>query len=115
MKEGAVRVVTKPFEDEDLALSIRSAASQRQKVKLLNSLTEISYLMNTSLDPVEVLNRTCEAAVKLFGVDHSGLVQFSEDGSSGWTIAEHPILASIDTTLGTAIPVRAFQRKSASS
>jgi len=46
----------------------------------------------------DVLREACRVVVELLGVDHSGIVVFSEDGSRGRLVAEHPPHVGTDET-----------------
>jgi GAF domain-containing protein len=50
----------------------------------------IAVLINSSLELKEILPKTCRAAVETFGVDHSGLVLFTEPPDQGRVEAEYP-------------------------
>lgn len=68
----------------------------------LESLQRVATDVASSLSLSEVMERTCEAAVALFEVDHSGLVLFGEEKPYGTVAAEYP--AEIGT-LDTRIPL----------
>lgn len=84
------------FDDKDLALLqqfANHAGLALQKADLFNkleSLQQISTTITSSLDLTEVLNRTCQAAVELFGVDHSGLVLFEPSLDWGRVRGSYP-------------------------
>ena len=76
-----------------------------QKAALLEKLRaiqEVSTTITSSLEFQEVLNRICQAAVELFGIDHSGLVLFEKDLEWGIVEGEYPAQPN---TLGTQIPI----------
>ncbi len=107
---GAYRYFAKPFNPEELAVTIRFAAEQgqaRREREILSVLQQVSAAINSSLDLNEILCRTCQAAVKLFGMDHSGLVLFDYDLSQGKVVAEYPDRESLGfkRSFGAVIPV----------
>ncbi len=111
LRAGAYRYFAKPFNTEELALTIRFAAEQgeaRREQKILSALQQVSAAINSALDINEILRRTCQAVVELFGVDHSALVRFEPDLSFGKAVAEYPDRETlgIRRALGTIIPVR---------
>jgi len=111
LQAGAYRYFAKPFNNEELALTIRFAAEQgqgRRERKILSALQQVSAAINSTLDINEILRRTCQAVVELFGVQHSGFVLFEPDLSVGKAVAEYPDRETlgIRRALGTIIPVR---------
>jgi len=93
LQAGAYRYFAKPFNIEELALTIRFAAEQgqaRREQKILSALQHVSAAINSSLDINEIFRRTCQAAVSLFGVDHSGVALFEADYFRGSVVAEYP-------------------------
>lgn len=69
----------------------------------LQTLQELAREIASSLDTATVGNQTCVAAVKFFGADHSGLLRFSENDSTGQVIAEWPHERG---TLGARVQLR---------
>jgi len=49
-----------------------------------------------------LLNAACQQVVELFGVDHSGLVRFDENGQEGSVVAEYPPRGAIDIRIPVA-------------
>lgn len=74
----------------------------RQRAELLEALENLSLTISASLNLDEILNKTCQAAVELFGVDHSGLVLFDSNYLHGKVVAEYPANTN---TIGTEIPL----------
>jgi PAS domain S-box-containing protein len=110
LRAGAYRYFAKSGNYDELALTIHFAAEQgqsRRERRMLAALQQVSTAINSAFDMDEVLHLTCQAAVELFGVDHSGLVKFEPDYSAGKVIAEYPDRETegIKRTLGTIIPV----------
>ncbi len=104
LRAGAYRYFAKPFDKDELAMMIRFAAEYgqaRRERKILSALQQVATTISSTLDPKEILKRTCQAAVELFGVDHSGLVEFEND-EQGKVVAEFPDKG----TLGRVIQVR---------
>jgi len=54
------------------------------------ALEHIDATLNSSLELKEIFLKTCQTAVDVFGVDHSGLVLFDEDNVKGIVEAEFP-------------------------
>jgi GAF domain-containing protein/ActR/RegA family two-component response regulator len=99
----------KKFDDTALTLLQQFAnhvGLALQKVALLEKLQVIQQMSTTitsALELEEVLNRTCQAAIELFGVDHSGLVLFDADLKWGTVEGEYPAQPN---TLGERIPIK---------
>jgi len=104
--EDAFLALDPPYTEAELARCIVAAASQRQKLTLIQSIHEIFSKMNTSLNPPEVFRCLCESAMTLFNADHSGLVEFSDDQTWGQTVEEYPYLGETKTTRYSMIPVQ---------
>jgi len=84
-----------------------SEAEQRTKdienqASSLAALQGLALTINSSLNPDEILTRTCQAAVEFFHADSSGLVLFNSEFIRGKVEAEYPALGA----LGKIIPVR---------
>lgn len=97
------------FDDAALAL-LQQVANHAglafQKAELLEkqrAIQHVSTAIASSRDLSEVLNLTCQAAVELFGVDHSGLVLFDRDLEWGTVEGEYP---GQPNTLGERIPIK---------
>lgn len=91
------------FSDEDLiniklfaqqaAVAIENARlynAAKQRADNLNAILNISQTTISSLDLRQILSATCQAAVDLLRVDHSGLVLFDQDLEKGRVCAEYP-------------------------
>ncbi|MCX7841267.1 MAG: GAF domain-containing protein, partial [Anaerolineae bacterium] len=105
LRAGVYRYLAKPFDKDELAMTIRFAAEYgqtRRERKILTAFQQVSTAISSTLERNEILRRACQAAVELFGVDHSSLVEFTEDYEAGKIVAEFPDKG----TLGTAIQVR---------
>lgn len=81
-----------------------------QTIQLLSVERAIQQIAQdmTSFSP-NILTRICEHVVKIFDIDHSGLVIFMPDNSKGYAIAEYPQRPEeVGETrpLGSEIPVR---------
>lgn len=74
-----------------------------QKARNLQALQGLAIAINSTLELSQVLTRTCQAAVELTGVDHSGLVLFESDLATGRIIAEYP---ESGRAIGQSIAVR---------
>lgn len=82
---------------------IRLNELTEQRVELLTTLQNLALGVSSTLNSLnDTLNKTCEAAVRLLGVDHSGLVLFESDYSSGKVVAEYPTELN---TKETIIPI----------
>lgn len=81
----------------------RLVGATRKLATDLERLQRLSTAIASSLDLQEVMTRTCQAAVEFFQADHSGLVLFDDDLTSGKTAAEYP---SELGTLGQRIPLQ---------
>lgn len=93
-------------EYNDLTIYINSAfikATLRRREFWYNQLQELSLKLNTERDVKTILYYACEAAVKMFKVDHSGLVVINQDRKSGITVAEFPISGNLNH--GTKIKI----------
>ena len=104
LRAGAYRYFAKPFDKDEIAMTIRFAAEYgqaRRERKILTALQQVATAISSALDLEEIFKRTCQAAVELFGVDHSGLVRF-EGNEQGKIVAEFPDKG----TLGCIIQVR---------
>lgn len=75
----------------------------QQRADLLEILENLSLTISASLNLDEILKKTCQAAVELFDVDHSGLVLFDPDYVKGTATTEYPTATS---TTGTVIPLQ---------
>ncbi len=72
-----------------LAVQAGYAITNARAFERLETLLRASSTLNSSLKFEKVMQETCKTAVKLFGVDHSGMVQLLPDGR-GKIIAEFP-------------------------
>lgn len=88
-----------------LASEIRRAADGVDRLRMLTRLTEMANWINSTMDISEILRRTCEIVVRLFNVDHSGLVEFNEDRTFGRSVAEFPPDVLQQRTVGHRIRV----------
>jgi len=75
----------------------------RQRAELLEALENLSLTISASLDLDEILAKTCQAAVELFEVNHSGLVLFDSNFIKGKVVAEYPAVVK---TTGMDIPLQ---------
>lgn len=89
-----------------LALEIRRAVDGVDRLRMLTRLTDMANWINSTMNISEILRRTCEIVVRLFNVDHSGLVEFNEDRTFGRSVAEFPPDALRQRTVGHRIRVR---------
>lgn len=85
----------------------KTRSSQRQQklsrsANNLRAVREITAVISAANELPELLTATCQAAVRLFGVDHSGLVLFDEQYDKGAVAAEFPAHG----TVGTKIALR---------
>lgn len=111
LRAGAYRYFAKPFDRDELAITIRIAAEQgqaRRERQMLAALNKVSDAINSTLEVEEILRLACQAVVELLGVDHSGLVMFEADYSFGRVKAEYPnqVPATHESMEGIIIPVR---------
>jgi len=67
-----------------------------RKATDLETLQELSIGIASSLQMDTVGSQTCEAAVRFFRADHSGLVLFGPDDEIGRVVAEYPSLNAIE-------------------
>lgn len=91
--EGAFNCFFMPINYEGLSYAVKLAREQaqlRREQRMLEKLHRLSIDINSATDLLEIQNRTCQAAVELLNVDHSGLVLFEKDLSRGKVIAEYP-------------------------
>lgn len=92
-REGAFNCFFRPINYEGIAYGVRLAREQsqfRRERKMLEKLQELSIAINSATELQEIQSLACQAAVEIFGVDHSGLVLFEKDLSKGIVIAEYP-------------------------
>jgi PAS domain S-box-containing protein len=88
------------------AIAIRYALlvdEAERRARNLETLQSLALTVSSSLDLDAILSKTCQAAVELFGVDHSGLILYNFDLTQGEVVAEYPALTNI---IGTFIPVK---------
>jgi PAS domain S-box-containing protein len=78
------------------------ALLKAELLERLQAIQQVSTTITSSLESQEVLNCICQAAVELFGVDHSGLVLFDKSLKWGTVEGEYPAQPN---TLGTKIPI----------
>ena len=93
LRIGAYRFFKKPFDADELALTVRFAAEYgrtRHERTLLDTMQQMMVTINSTLDLKRVLQQTCHFATELFHVEHSGMVMFFEGVEHGVLIAEHP-------------------------
>jgi GAF domain-containing protein len=69
---------------------LASAQSSVELAVALQAVRDITTSISSASELSDVLTSTCEAAVQLFGVDHSGLVLFDEHYEQGHVAAEYP-------------------------
>ena len=86
-----------------LGSQLAVALQKAELVAKLQGIQRLSTTIASSLQFQEVLDRTCQAAVELFGVEHSGLVLFDREHESGIVRGEYP---GNPCTVGTRVPVR---------
>lgn len=72
-----------------------TAAIAEQRAENLTLVHSISRLVNSSLNPQEVLGIASEQLVKLFNVDHCGIAIYTSEGWNGEIVAEYPPLGSL--------------------
>jgi GAF domain-containing protein/ActR/RegA family two-component response regulator len=66
-----------------------------RRARTLKAIHEVSTAIGSLMALDKILQATCEAAVRLFEVDHSGLVRFDEPAyERGWVLAEYPNLGT---------------------
>ena len=80
----------------------RKTKDIERQTSSLAALQGLALTINSSLDPEEILTRTCQVAVEFFHADHSGLVLFDSEFIRGKVEAEYPALGA----LGKIIPLR---------
>jgi phosphoserine phosphatase RsbU/P len=84
------------IENAQLYQSTRaSAAIAERRAENLALVHNISRLVNSSLNPQEVLGIASEQMVKLFGVDHCGIVIYTSAGWTGEIVAEYPAVGAL--------------------
>lgn len=83
-------------ENAQLYQAARTSASiAEQRAENLTLVHNISRLVNSSLNPQEVLGIATEELAKLFEVDHCGIVLYSSLGWKGEIVAEYPSLGTV--------------------
>lgn len=102
LPEYARRVWISPGWGNDL----RRSAESGKRLRMLSRLANMASWINSTMDINEILKRTCQIVVSLFNVDHSGLVEFSQDQVYGWTAAEYPEDLLPHATVGGRIQVK---------
>jgi hypothetical protein len=65
----------------------------------MEAIWRIGATINSETDLDKILRLVCRAAVDLFPVDHSGLVLFAPNQTTGVVKAEYPELGTIGTTI----------------
>ena len=119
-RAGATHVLALPIDREEVQIIVQQALGQARSIKALENASdsvvsaaerrartmraihEVAASINSALDLTEVRLRTCRAAVEMFGVDHSGMVEFDASYTSGRVVAEYPQ----QNVQGTMIPLR---------
>jgi PAS domain S-box-containing protein len=92
-QEGAFNCFSLPINYEGVAHAAKFAKEQaqfRRERKMLEKLQELSVAINSAVELQEIQNIGCKAAVEIFNADHSALVLFEKDLSTGKVIAEYP-------------------------
>lgn len=107
---GAYHYFSKPVHPDELQITTQFAAQQgqaRRERTLLRKLNKISANITSARELSQILRNTCQAAVELFGIQHSGIVWFEPDQSTGKAIAEYPDREDLQVSraFGTVIPV----------
>lgn len=69
-----------------------------QRAENLSAILRFSQTSISSLDLEHILTASCQAVVHLLKVDHSGLVLFDEDLTTGRIFAEYPKIGTIGAT-----------------
>lgn len=105
----------KPINDTELELfklfaahasaTLENAQLVRTEQKTMDrakAIQKITIAISSLHQLEDILNTTCNAAVELFGVDHSGLVLFDRTYTSGHVAAEYPDRG----TYGIRIPIK---------
>lgn len=90
------------------AIAIQNARlleDAKQQARNLETLQNLALTISSSLDLDETLRKVCQAAVRFFDADHSGLVLFDPGQEAGKVRAEYPTLG----TLGRRIPIRGVE------
>lgn len=72
-----------------------SAAIAERRADNLTLVHSISRLVNSSLNPQEVLGIAAEQLVKLIGVDYCAITIYTSTGWSGDVVAEYPALGAL--------------------
>jgi GAF domain-containing protein len=62
----------------------------QRRARNLQAVHDVSLIISEAIELQPTLERVCQFAVQLFGVDHSGLVQFHAGQSDGHVAAEYP-------------------------
>lgn len=107
LRIGAYRYFAKPFNLEELALTIQFATEEsqtrqeRRYLAALSALQELALTINSSLELDKILTQACKAAVEYFYVDHAGLTIFDAGFRQGSVGAEYPNLGLV----GQKIPL----------
>jgi len=99
---GAFNCFITPINPDGIAFAIKFArehAQSRRERKMLEKLQELSIAINSATELHEIQNLACQAAVEILNVDHSGLVEFGKDLSTGKVIAEYPEGKFIDKVI----------------
>lgn len=82
---------------------MRLHALTQRRAGILAAMQDLALTVSSSLDLDTILQKTCQAAVDLFHVDHSGLVLFDYDHVQGKVAAEYPVRMR---SKGTVIPIK---------
>jgi GAF domain-containing protein len=72
------------------------AAQLAEKVHSLEAVRQVSSLASSLLDPDHILSTVVEQMVRLFGVDHSGVLLFDQAYTCGRVAAEYPSTGAMD-------------------
>jgi GAF domain-containing protein len=63
---------------------------EKRTIRLISNYSEALHHAGT---PQDVMESTCKVAVRLFGVDHSGFVEFDDSRKHGWKVSEYPVIS----------------------
>jgi PAS domain S-box-containing protein len=69
----------------------------QEQVRITRSLYEIGHSLSSALDLDDLMQLAAENLYNALNVDHVGIVMFSDDRTTGTTIAEYPLMDAVGT------------------
>ncbi len=71
--------------------SERNLKALKQRARRLASMHHLALMINSTLEPDDILNRAAALLTDLFDVDHVGIIRMDADDKQGYLVAESPV------------------------